>query len=137
MSYPVEGSCQCGQVTFKIHEAPKMVIACHCKECQKLATAPYSVTAVIDYDKIEFSGELKEWSRPADSGNTSTAAFCPDCGNRLYHYNPADKATLKLKLKPVGLKDDAFYKPTVHVWTDEKQNWVEIPEGVKTFAKQP
>ena len=47
IDYPIESSCQCGQVTYKLFEPPKRVVACHCKECQKLATSPFSVTAII------------------------------------------------------------------------------------------
>ena len=137
MDYPIEGSCQCGQVTYQLHEAPKMVMACHCTECQKLATSPFSITAVVASSAIEFRGELKEWSRTADSGNTNTAMFCPDCGNRIYHYNPDDKTTIKLKLKPVTISDDSIFEPTAHVWVSEKLDWYQIPEGMKVFDKQP
>jgi hypothetical protein len=112
-------------------------MACHCTECQKLATGPFSVTAVVAAGAIEFSGELKEWSRIAESGNTNIARFCPDCGNRIYHFNPADAATVKLKLKPVHIDDDTVFQPTVHIWVSEKLHWYEIPEGVKVFDKGP
>ncbi len=137
MIYPIEGSCQCGQVTYTLNEAPKMVVACHCTECQKLATSPFSVTAMVSSDAIEFSGELKEWSRSADSGNTNSAKFCPSCGNRIYHFNPDDLTTIKLKLKPVKMADDCIFEPTVHVWVSEKLSWYDIPEGVKIFDTQP
>ena len=137
MGFPIEGSCQCGQVTYKLYEEPRMVMACHCTECQKLATSPFSVTAVVASSAIEFSGELKEWSRSSDSGNINTAKFCPDCGNRIYHYNPDDQTTIKLKLKPVKMSDDSIFEPTAHIWISEKQQWYQIPPGVKVFDKQP
>ncbi|SON52868.1 GFA family protein [Vibrio tapetis] len=137
MEYQVEGSCQCGQLTYTLREKPKMVIACHCQECQKLATAPFSVTALVSADAIEFRGELKEWSRSSDSGNTNGAKFCPGCGNRVYHFNPDDLSVLKLKLKPVGLEDQTLFEPSAHVWVSEKQDWYTIPDGVKVFDKQP
>lgn len=137
MEFPIEGSCQCGQLTYKLFEKPKMVLACHCKECQKLSTSPFSITAIIASTAIEFKGELKEWSRSSDSGNKNSAKFCPTCGNRVYHYNPADSETIKLKLKPVNLADAEIFKPSVHVWVCEKLNWYQIPEGVKVIEKQP
>ena len=114
-----------------------MVLACHCTECQKLSTSPFSITAIIASSAIEFSGELKEWSRAAASGNKSSAKFCPNCGNRIYHFNPDDLSTVKLKLKPISLANDALFKPTAHVWVCEKLSWYQIPEGVKVFDKQP
>ena len=137
MQYPIEGSCQCGQVTYTLTEAPKMVIACHCTECQKLSTGPFSVTAVVATNAIEFNGELKEWSRIADNGNKNNAKFCSGCGNRVYHFNPDEQSTVKLKLKPVHMTDASIFEPTVHVWASEKLNWYDIPEGVKIFDKQP
>lgn len=137
MKYPIEGSCQCGQVTYKLHQPPNIVWACHCKECQKLSTSPFSVTAIIESSAIEFKGELSEWSRSADSGNKNNAKFCPTCGNRVYHYNPDDLSTIKLKLKPTHLADAAIFAPSAHVWVSEKLSWYDIPSGTKIFQKQP
>ncbi|OEF53561.1 hypothetical protein A1OW_06710 [Enterovibrio norvegicus] len=137
MEFPIEGACQCGQVTYKLHVAPNMVIACHCTECQKLSTAPYSVTAMVDADAIAFSGEMKEWSRPADSGNRSAAKFCTGCGNRIYHFNPEDLSVVKLKLKPVNVEDETILTPTAHIWVSQKQKWFVVPDDVKVFDKQP
>lgn len=137
MNYPIEGSCQCGHVTYKLHEAPKKVVACHCTECQKLATSPFSVTAAVASSAIEFKGKLREWRRFADSGNENIAKFCSNCGNRVYHFNPDDPETIKLKLKPVNLSDDSIFEPTAHIWVSEKQSWYKIPAGVKVFDKQP
>lgn len=135
ITYPINGRCQCGGVTYELLEAPTLVVACHCKECQKLSTSAFSITAMVDANAIKFSGEMKEWSRKADSGNTSAAKFCPTCGNRIYHYNPQEPN--KLKLKPSTLSDTRIIKPTAHVWVSEKQDWFVIPDGMKTFSKQP
>jgi len=137
MEYPIEGSCQCGQLTYKLHEKPMVVWACHCTECQKLSTSPFSVTAIIASNAIEFTGKLNEWSRTADSGNRNSAKFCPTCGNRVYHYNPEDLSTIKLKLKPSGLLDATHFEPSAHVWVSEKLSWYQIPNGAETFEKQP
>ena len=135
MQKSVKGSCQCGQVRYTLHNKPKGVFACHCTECQKLSTAPYSVTAIIAKQDIEFSGKMDEWSRSSDSGNTNSAKFCPNCGNRIYHFNPDDQATVKLKLKPVDSESAHLFEPTAHIWTQEKLDWVEIPKGLKVCPK--
>lgn len=137
MKFPIKGACQCGQLTYELLERPKMVVACHCTECQKLSTGPFSVTAIVASSAIEFTGELKEWSRDSFSGNKSHAKFCPSCGNRVYHYNPADSETIKLKLKPVNLTESDMFEPSVHIWVCEKLSWYQIPEGMKTVEKQP
>lgn len=137
--FPIKGSCQCGQLTYELYQKPKVVWACHCTECQKLSTSPFSVTAILDSKTIEFKGELKEWSRNSDSGNKNIAKFCPNCGNRVYHYNPDALDTVKLKLKPVNLSkaSAAIFEPTAHVWVSEKLDWYQLPEGIDVFEKQP
>ncbi|NQZ80780.1 MAG: GFA family protein [Colwellia sp.] len=137
MDYPINGACQCGQLTYKLHKKPIMVLACHCTECQKLSTSPFSITAIVEASAIEFSGKMNKWSRVADSGNKNNAMFCPTCGNRIYHYNPDDKETIKLKLKPVSLTDDRIFIPSAHVWVCEKLSWYKLPDDVQVFDKQP
>ncbi len=135
MQYPIEGSCQCGSVRYQLLSEPQMIIACHCKQCQKLSTSAFSITAVVLSDTVEFEGEMLEWRRTADSGNINGAKFCPKCGNRIYHFNPDEPE--KIKLKPSNLSDTSLIKPTAHVWISEKQEWFSIPDGVQVFDKQP
>ncbi|MDA0118614.1 GFA family protein [Vibrio sp. T11.5] len=137
MEFPIKASCQCGQLSYQLKAAPIKVVACHCQECQKLSTSPYSVTAIVKAEDIEFQGKLNEWQRIADSGNKNIAKFCGQCGNRIYHYNPDDTATIKLKLKPVGRQYSAMFEPEIHLWLSEKQNWVQIPKHIQCFDKQP
>lgn len=135
ITYPVKGQCQCGSVSFLLKAPPKMVIACHCKECQKLSTSAFSITCIIDAEAIEISGELKETSRVAESGNVNLGKFCPNCGNRIYQINPEAPEVIKFKAAG-GLDNTSMIVPTTHVWTSEKQSWVIIPPDVQQFTKQ-
>ena len=134
-TYPIDGACQCGAVIYQLLAEPQKVLACHCKACQKLSTSAFSLTAVVRAQDIVFHGEMREWLRTADSGNTSAAMFCPTCGNRIYHVNPDEPDSIKLK--PANLADTSILEPQAHIWISEKQDWFKIPEGVKTFDKQP
>lgn len=135
IQYPISGSCQCGSVSYQLLAPPQAVMACHCRECQKLSTSAFSITAIVHEQDIRFSGPLSHWSRMADSGNINGAAFCPTCGNRIYHYSPAQPGIIKLK--PSNLDDTRVIKPTRHVWVSEKQDWYQIPPGVEVFDYQP
>lgn len=137
MSYPIRAECQCGQCGYTLHKQPLAVVACHCQECQKLSTGPISVTAIVDADDVEFFGDMSAWQRNSDSGNINAAKFCPGCGNRIYHFNPNDTSTLKLKLKPTGMNDDSVFAPTVQVWTCEKLTWFDSVAALPEVEKQP
>ena len=106
------------------------------EDSRMLATALFGVTAMFPADAIEFSGEMIKWGRIAASGNLNDGYSCSTCGNRIYQFNPAQPEIIKLKLKPVGLKDDTLLEPSAHVWISEKLSWVGLPEGVPTFDKQ-
>jgi hypothetical protein len=80
-------------------------------------------------------GEPKTFTRTADSGRLVECAFCPACGTRVYHAPEAMRDTLNLK--PGTLDDTSWLTPSVHVWTQEKQPWVVIPEGPSRFEGQP
>ncbi len=134
-NYPIKGACQCGQVTYQLLAAPLMIAACHCRQCQKLSTSAFSITAVVKASDIIFSGEMHQWSRLADNGNVNTAKFCSGCGNRIYHFNPDDPA--KIKLKPSSLADTSIIQPSMHIWTSEKQTWFTLPSDMATYKKQP
>lgn len=135
MKYPIHGSCQCGQVTYTLNEPPIAIAACHCKQCQKLSTSAFSISAMVAANALEVDGELKEWKRTADSGNETVAKLCPECSNHIYHFSPAHPANVMLK--PSTLDDTSAIEPTIHVWIKEKQNWYQIPEGVMAFETQP
>lgn len=90
--------------------------------------------ALVNANAVEFEGVMADWSRSADNGNINAAKFCPVCGNRIYHFNPAIPETIKLK--PANLSDTSILNPTTHLWVSEKQDWFTIPEGVTVFDKQ-
>ncbi|MGB2078226.1 MAG: GFA family protein [Vibrio sp.] len=135
MKYPIKGECQCGQVSYLLHQAPNKVLACHCTDCQKLSSSPFSVTAIVDAKQIEFSGELASWERVAQSGNRNRGAFCPNCGVRIYQINPDAPNLIKLKLKPIDADQGDVFKPQAHVWVSEKLDWYQLPSDVKAFDK--
>tara|TARA_R110000868_G_scaffold45431_6_gene150770 strand:+ start:2198 stop:2614 length:417 start_codon:yes stop_codon:yes gene_type:complete len=135
ITYPIHGACQCGVITYELLAAPQAVVACHCKECQKLSTSAFSITALVRASDIRFNGPQSHWSRIAESGNINAAVFCGTCGNRIYHLNPAQPNVIKLK--PSNLSDTRVIQPTKHVWISEKQAWFTIPDGVAVFDKDP
>ncbi len=135
MEYPAEGVCQCGGLRFWLLEPPRLVVACHCRECQKLSSSAFSVTALVRAEAVRFRGAMAEWRRTADSGAINAAKFCPGCGNRIYHFNP--ERPEELKLKPMHLARPESMRPTVHIWVCRKQDWYTLPADVTTYQKQP
>jgi hypothetical protein len=132
---PLTGGCQCGAVRYEIAAAPLTVIACHCSECQKQSASAFGMTMPVPRAALTIvKGEPGYWERRADSGNMLGAAFCPNCGVRLYHL-PANKALLNVKAGT--LDDTGWLAPVGHIWTDKAQPWMRGRlEGV-LYPRQP
>ena len=114
-NYPLTGRCQCGAIEYQVAEPFAFQIVCHCTECQKLSGAAFGITAITTPQAFTITkGQLKKWSRPADSGNTNDCYFCEGCGNRIYHQKP--ERPDMIKLKPGTLDDVSVIKPDLHVW---------------------
>ena len=136
MKLPAKGSCQCGNVTYQVTEQPLITVACHCTDCQKLSASAFSISIVMNRSGLEIlSGELKRFERPADSGGTAVCWFCPDCGNRIYHENPAMPAFIRFK--PGTLEDTSQLRPQGHVWTCREQRWLKGSVDLPRFETQP
>ena len=136
MSDPREGGCQCGAVRYRLEGEPVALIACHCTECQRQSGSAFGMSLIVPKDAFQLlSGELKRFTRTADSGRSVECAFCPACGTRIYHEPSSRKDTLNIK--PGTLDGTSWLSPALHVWTKSKQPWVPIPEGVRSFEGQP
>jgi len=130
------GGCQCGAVRYEVTGAPRQLVACHCTDCQRQSGSAFGMTMVVDEADFRLlQGDLKTFRSESDAGRAKLGAFCPDCGTRIYHKPEWRKGTVSVK--PGTLDDTRGLKPTVHLWTDSRQPWVTIPDGVKAFEKQP
>lgn len=136
MKMPASGSCQCGSVTYEVMEQPVATAVCHCIDCQKLSAGAFSLTMYLKRSGFRLlSGDLKSWERPTESGGVAVCWFCPDCGNRIYHENPAMPEFIRLK--PGTLDDTSVLNPQVLVWTCRRQPWLEHYAELPAFDKQP
>jgi len=73
--------------------------------------------------------------KSADSGNTVTRAFCPDCGAHLY---------LQVSTRPdlVGIRvgsldDPSWFRPTAHIFTQSAQPWDYLDPSLPAYPAYP
>ena len=85
MEFPLNGGCQCGTVRYVITAEPVVLFACHCTACQRVSGTAFGMGLVVAPGAFRLTrGAPKSVDRIAESGNTVTAWFCPDCGARLF-----------------------------------------------------
>jgi len=129
-----EGRCTCGGVRYRIAARPLVVHCCHCRWCQRETGTSYALNALIETDHLTVQeGTPEKVVLPSDSGKGQAVLRCPDCKVALWsHYGGGDR----LAFVRVGTLDapDA-YPPDVHIYTESKQPWVEIPDNVPAYPQ--
>lgn len=130
------GSCQCGAVCYELTSAPLRIYVCHCTECRKQSASAFGISVIVDSAAFALTkGTPKRWSRATDSGGMVDCYFCPDCGSRVWHRNPARAE--RISVKGGTLDEPVDLRTAIHIWTSRTLNGVMIPEHAKRHPHEP
>jgi hypothetical protein len=125
-----EGGCTCRYVRYRLLSGPLIVHCCHCRWCQRESGASFALNALIESDRVVLlHGSVEVVNTPTQSGKGQKFSRCPECRVALWsNYAGAGDA---IRFVRVGTLDDADrFPPDIHIFTESKQPWVEIPVGV-------
>jgi hypothetical protein len=132
---PSEGGCQCGGIRYRITGQPVWLAVCHCNECKRQSGGVFGMSLRMHAGDVQLiRGEMKHWTRPADSGGMVVCYFCGTCGTRLWH-EPAGSGFLHIK--PGTLDDSSQLAPRYESWTKRKVPWLTIDGIEASFNEQP
>lgn len=125
-----EGGCICGNVRYRVGNAPLFVHCCHCTWCQRETGSAFAVNALIESQHVTVtSGETETTTVPSASGKGQQIVRCPTCHVALWsHY--AGAGALMSFIRVGTLDDPSRMPPDIHIFTDSKQPWVPLPDGV-------
>ena len=133
----VNGSCLCGACAWSAEVDPKRIFVCHCDDCQIQSGSAFRTTASIDPASFTLTrGELRTFTKTAESGAGRALAFCATCGTHAYG-GPGDGGAgmMSLRLGPLDRRDEL--KPVLQVWCRSKQTWVDELADLPALATQP
>ena len=132
----IEGGCLCGAIRYSSGAAPLMTAVCSCKNCQRQTGTSFSVLLAMPKGSIQYEGaSLATYEDTGSSGQPVLRQFCPKCGSPIMS-TLAVTPTLEW-LKAGTLDDAAWVKPTVAVWCQSAQPWVDLGRDVTQFAQNP
>ena len=130
------GGCVCGAVRFEAAGEIRMRGLCLCRTCQKISGGAGNLFIGLEADGFRYThGEPAHFARP-EVADAPTREFCATCGVHLAARSPRAAGGVIVK---VGALDDpsAFEGPGFVVWTEEKQAFHQLPEGVPAFPRFP
>ena len=129
------GSCRCGTITLTVDARPRMMVQCHCLDCQKATGAGHTSNAYFARGDVTIEGEASAHTVIADSGNEMTRFFCPECGSRMYGYNSESPDLVSIQ---VGcLEDHSWFLPQVVLFASRRHDWDITSDEIPRFEKMP
>lgn len=132
----ITGGCQCGEVRYELRAAPVEVYVCHCRECQKQAASAFGISVIVRSGDLKLTaGTPRQWSRAATVQGRMACSFCPTCGTRLFHGDPAADAMVSVKGGSLDTPPDLT--GSKHIWVRSKLRGVVVPEGAETWPEEP
>lgn len=134
----LSGSCLCGCINYESAAEPSLTAVCHCKNCQKQTGTAFSIIVAVPEDSITFKGgeHLAEFLDKGETGGRVWRRFCRNCGSPLLSI--VESVPGLVFIKAGTLEDRSGLEPTMHIWCDTAQPWVNIPdEMVKTPRNPP
>lgn len=119
-----DARCGCGAVALSLPGPSKLVVACHCIDCQRRTGAPFGVGAFYPAEVVAISGTPREFTRNAASGGKVRNYFCPNCGSTLYW--KADNLPGLIGVAVGTMVDPKYPAPARSVFEQSKHAWVEV-----------
>jgi hypothetical protein len=114
--------CCCGGLQVRASGEPRIVIACHCTECQRRTGSVFGVGAYFRAGQIRPSGQSKVYEREGQEGRKLRIHFCPECGGSVY-WEP-DILPGFLGVAVGAFADPQFPVPVHSVWEEARHPWV-------------
>ena len=132
----VDGSCHCGQVSYRAEIDPATVSLCNCTDCQVLTGSVFRVSVPAAKERFHLlHGQPKTYVKTAESGAKRIHAFCANCGTPVYSCaNVEDPPTYSLR---VGcLEQRAHLPPKKRIWCKSALEWAQDVRGIPGIERQ-
>ena len=85
---------------------------------------------------VLLQGELKLFTKIAESGRRRVLGFCSDCGTRiLAKPHGAEQGTINLRVGALEQRD--LLRPKLHIWMRSAQQWLDELGTVARLDTQP
>lgn len=121
------GRCLCGQISYEISGDLIATAVCHCDHCQRQSGGAFSVNLIAVESQLAVTGTLSTFEDRGEKGDAVYVyrRFCGNCGSPIVSalVEPAGV----IAIKAGTLDDKSALAPTVEVWCESKQPWVQLP----------
>ena len=130
-----EGGCGCGEIRYRLMDAPIVVHCCHCHLCQQESGSAFALNAVIETENVQLvKGAPETVRRPTGSGAGQDVAFCPSCKSAVWSMFAGAGSGARF-VRAGTLDNPALCRPDVHIFVESKLPWVALPAEAEVFER--
>lgn len=130
------GRCLCGAIGYELSGDVIATAVCHCEHCQRQSGGAFSVNLIALEPQIDVSGTLRTYEDRGEHGDGVYVLrhFCGECGSPIYSALVEPAGVIAVK---VGTLDDTSdITPTVQVWCEHKQPWIDLPGMAASLERE-
>jgi len=118
------GGCHCGRVRYKATGQPEWSVGCCCRDCTRLAGAPFVVM-------VGFAPEQVAFETAPDYCETSPGVIrgaCPSCHTQVTYGRAKgfEAGSPLLYLMAASFDDPEAHPPQEVVWYASRPSWLEL-----------
>jgi hypothetical protein len=131
----IEGGCRCGAVRYTLAtETLPPAYACHCHLCQRWSGSAFSLQLLIGEGQLELTGPTETVEFTTED-RISTQRVCGSCHTRIYNTNTRRPGLAVLRAGTLDRSEEL--ECAAHIFTDYRQRWFVLPEGVPAWPEAP
>ncbi|CDX19350.1 conserved hypothetical protein [Mesorhizobium sp. ORS 3324] len=115
----LDGHCMCGAVTWTYSGDVTRNLVCHCADCQRATSAPFTAFLGMRPGQLRWTGDIRHY----ESSPNTFRGFCPSCGTRLYFRS--DRWPDEVHVHAATLTDPDDYQPDAQVLMRSRLKWLD------------
>lgn len=127
------GRCLCGAVEYRVTDAFRYAMNCHCSQCRRATGSAFKAFAGIpasEFDLVRGQSRLLIYGDPAAAHDM----HCGACGSLVCSVVRAGRY---VHVTMGTLVDTPAIRPSIHIFVGSKAPWHEITDDLPRFAEFP
>jgi hypothetical protein len=124
------GSCECGNVRYRVADEFLYAMNCHCSRCRAATGSAFKSFAGIEREKLELTNGADELLVVGEEALNDTR--CRECGSLLFSV-VREGAYVHVALG--SLVDAPSIRPMAHIFVGSKAPWFEITDELPQFEE--
>lgn len=133
----IEGGCLCGSIRYTSDTDPLMILNCYCENCRKSSGSTHSFNLGMPAGSVTVTGDTITTyvDNTGASGQPFNRYFCSSCGTHFRSEGPAYEGVEMIK--GGTLDNPENFPPALHIWYEQKLNWITVPDDAPRLPRNP